>query len=654
MRRAGRFAGSISFVRLNERHQLRARLDLLGLLARDRPRPSASQARRRPGSSPRTWCELTVELSAAVAEVLERAGGRQLLDRARPAPASASVLSLRALDRQAGVLHARDRFPSRPRRSAPAPRAAEYCALITSFCERKDSICAASCCCDCDELLLLVLQAPSPARRGPGAAAATVPCARAPAGRGPRGRRRAAWRAWVSSLTTFCSSCLRLELEPLLGRDDVGDAALHVLQLLEHAARRSSRASRSGSRPGRAARELRLDDQRKASCHKPAITFSSSGSPLAYAAVLVERSMHPDWLSNAVRDRGPRRAGRRCSSTPGATSRRSWPRRALGRDAGRDPPYARPRGSRRPRGRAAGAVQGGRSSPSPASGSGGDLRVRGARDARPLGRHGRASSSTTSSCFTGDTLFKDAVGGGNFEQVARLGDGRAAWRCPTRRACLPGHTDETTIGREWEQNPFVRVWRGAEPEGAERGAGRRRARRRSIVWSPDYDGKGKAVGALRRRRATRSSAARASSAEPGRRPVVEPLVRFGERAVKRAPPPVSHERRIAGRHEVANIPATGDSHRVTEPSQLRKWTAHGLRLASALEPGSRRVPGTAVGSIARPRWLSEGGEHSVAGDSHGLRNRHGLRTELRTGASAATHAADPIAPSSWLAVRKRQ
>ena len=25
---------------------------------------------------------------------------------------------------------------------------------------------------------------------------------------------------------------------------------------------------------------------------------------------------------------------------------------------------------------------------------------------------------------------------------------------------LPGHTDETTIGREWEENPFIRYWRG--------------------------------------------------------------------------------------------------------------------------------------------------------------------------------------------------
>jgi glyoxylase-like metal-dependent hydrolase (beta-lactamase superfamily II) len=92
--------------------------------------------------------------------------------------------------------------------------------------------------------------------------------------------------------------------------------------------------------------------------------------------------------------------------------------------------------------------------------------------------------------FSGDTLFKDAVGGGNFEEIkSAVLD--VYMSMPHDRRVLPGHTDETTIGREWERNPFVRVWRGVEPEGEERVqvAGRDAT---LIVWSPDYDGNGKA------------------------------------------------------------------------------------------------------------------------------------------------------------------
>ena len=92
--------------------------------------------------------------------------------------------------------------------------------------------------------------------------------------------------------------------------------------------------------------------------------------------------------------------------------------------------------------------------------------------------------------FTGDTLFKDSVGGGNFEQV-RESVMDVLMKLPPKTRVLPGHTDETTIGREWEENPFVRVWRGAEPEGTERvKVGSEDAT--LVVWSPDYDGKGKA------------------------------------------------------------------------------------------------------------------------------------------------------------------
>ena len=92
--------------------------------------------------------------------------------------------------------------------------------------------------------------------------------------------------------------------------------------------------------------------------------------------------------------------------------------------------------------------------------------------------------------FTGDTLFKDSVGGGNFEQI-RTSVMAVLMKLPPETRVLPGHTDETTIGREWEENPFIRVWRGVEPESTEsvRVGGDEAT---LIVWSPDYDGGGKA------------------------------------------------------------------------------------------------------------------------------------------------------------------
>ena len=92
--------------------------------------------------------------------------------------------------------------------------------------------------------------------------------------------------------------------------------------------------------------------------------------------------------------------------------------------------------------------------------------------------------------FSGDTLFKDTVGGGDFDLI-RTAVMDVYMRMPGERRVLPGHTDETTIGREWEENPFVRVWRGVEREGTERvRVGGEAAT--LVVWSPDYDGKGKA------------------------------------------------------------------------------------------------------------------------------------------------------------------
>ena len=124
----------------------------------------------------------------------------------------------------------------------------------------------------------------------------------------------------------------------------------------------------------------------------------------------------------------------------------------------------------------------------PGAWSFGELRVRGL--ATPGHSDDMVAFNVGDLIFTGDTLFKDAVGGGDLEQV-RASVMDVFMGLPDETRVLPGHSDETTIGGEREHNPFVRVWSGAAPEGTERVrvSGRDAT---LIVWSPDYDGKGKA------------------------------------------------------------------------------------------------------------------------------------------------------------------
>jgi glyoxylase-like metal-dependent hydrolase (beta-lactamase superfamily II) len=95
-------------------------------------------------------------------------------------------------------------------------------------------------------------------------------------------------------------------------------------------------------------------------------------------------------------------------------------------------------------------------------------------------------------CFSGDILFRDAVGGGADVRAIRRSVMDVLMNLPPETRVLPGHTDETTIGREWEENPFVRFWRGVDPAANEpcRVGGEDAT---IIVWSPDYDGKGKVL-----------------------------------------------------------------------------------------------------------------------------------------------------------------
>jgi hydroxyacylglutathione hydrolase len=94
-------------------------------------------------------------------------------------------------------------------------------------------------------------------------------------------------------------------------------------------------------------------------------------------------------------------------------------------------------------------------------------------------------------CFTGDTLFRGSVGGGPADEL-RSSVMDVLMPLPHGMRVLPGHTDETTIGREWEQNPFVRYWRGLEEEDG-RSCTVQGDSATLLVWSPDYDGKGKAL-----------------------------------------------------------------------------------------------------------------------------------------------------------------
>jgi glyoxylase-like metal-dependent hydrolase (beta-lactamase superfamily II) len=98
--------------------------------------------------------------------------------------------------------------------------------------------------------------------------------------------------------------------------------------------------------------------------------------------------------------------------------------------------------------------------------------------------------------LTGDTLFKRSVGGvkapgsTGFEDIKRS-IMEVLMKLPPETVVHPGHTDPTTIGEEWEGNPFVRLWRGLDSEGDEQVTVWERDAT-LVLWGPDYDGGHKA------------------------------------------------------------------------------------------------------------------------------------------------------------------
>jgi glyoxylase-like metal-dependent hydrolase (beta-lactamase superfamily II) len=97
--------------------------------------------------------------------------------------------------------------------------------------------------------------------------------------------------------------------------------------------------------------------------------------------------------------------------------------------------------------------------------------------------------------FTADVLFKGTVGGTMAPGASGLADQQASvmrlMELPPQTRVHPGHREPTTIGAEWEENPFVRVWRGLDELGEEECTvwGRQATLK---LWAPDYDGGNKA------------------------------------------------------------------------------------------------------------------------------------------------------------------
>ena len=98
--------------------------------------------------------------------------------------------------------------------------------------------------------------------------------------------------------------------------------------------------------------------------------------------------------------------------------------------------------------------------------------------------------------FTGDTLFKRSVGGVRAPGSTGFHDLKSSimdklMKLPHETQVHPGHTDPTTIGDEWENNAFIRVWRGEDEESEDRCVvwGEEAT---LVLWGPDYDGGHKA------------------------------------------------------------------------------------------------------------------------------------------------------------------
>jgi hydroxyacylglutathione hydrolase len=94
--------------------------------------------------------------------------------------------------------------------------------------------------------------------------------------------------------------------------------------------------------------------------------------------------------------------------------------------------------------------------------------------------------------FTGDTLFRGSVGGVRAPGSTGYADLKRSimevlLALPPETTIRPGHTDPTTVSDELENNRFVRIWRGLDPEGSEPCTALGRPAT-LILLGDDYDG----------------------------------------------------------------------------------------------------------------------------------------------------------------------
>lgn len=118
----------------------------------------------------------------------------------------------------------------------------------------------------------------------------------------------------------------------------------------------------------------------------------------------------------------------------------------------------------------------------------------GRRPSSPTGPGGFAGGDAI--VFTGDTLFKGSVGGVRAPGHTTYGDLRDSimgtlMELPPQTVIYPGHTDSTTVGEEWERNPFIRLWRGLDREDGRRCTALGEPAT-LILLAEDYDGGKKA------------------------------------------------------------------------------------------------------------------------------------------------------------------